>query len=371
MLLGDFGEADDVDEADDDGGDEDGEEGDDGDDDDEDSPDEDEIERFCQSIEIVDENDEVDGEDSVVEYVPDVVELLAPVVAVPAPKHANPEPLAPNPRPFAKRKCWTFGQKVSAIQKMERLSLTLCQAEKDLCIPFSNLQNWKKNKAKIFKEFYKATAQGWRDQTRQRGLCKWKEIGEAAYEFLLEQRDEQSLVVDKNDIISFCESKSEVFDSVGESSKNEFFKKWRRHYYITYRTVSGTTQFLPTDWEKQIDEYYGKLLSSNIQGCEFAIHWDETFVPFECIGKKTLERSGVHKVPVKTTGQEKEGCTVLLGGMYKKSTGQSYKLPPFFIFKLETSGTKVQPVIERKAEALGAYATTTDSGWMKDEKFLW
>ena len=177
--------------------------------------------------------------------------------------------------------------------------------------------------------------------------------------------------MDKNDIISFCESKSEVFDSVGESSKNEFFKKWRRHYYITYRTVSGTTQFLPTDWEKQIDEYYGKLLSSNIQGCEFAIHWDETFVPFECIGKKTLERSGVHKVPVKTTGQEKEGCTVLLGGMYKKSTGQSYKLPPFFIFKLETSGTKVQPVIERKAEALGAYATTTDSGWMKDEKFLW
>ena len=67
MLLGDFGEADDVDEADDDGGDEDGEEGDDGDDDDEDSPDEDEIERFCQSIEIVDEKlddgvaDEVDA----------------------------------------------------------------------------------------------------------------------------------------------------------------------------------------------------------------------------------------------------------------------------------------------------------------------
>ena len=76
-------------------------------------------------------------------------------------------------------------------------------------------------------------------------------------------------------------------------------------------------------------------------------------------------------LPPKTTGQEKEGCTVLLGGMYKKSTGQSYKLPPFFIFKLETSGAKVQPVIERKAEALGAYATTTDSGWMKDEKFLW
>ena len=79
VMLGDF------DEADDDGGDEDGEEGDDGDDDDEDSPDEDEIERFCQSIEIVDENlddgdaDEVDGEDSVVEYVPDVVELLAPL----------------------------------------------------------------------------------------------------------------------------------------------------------------------------------------------------------------------------------------------------------------------------------------------------
>ena len=60
-----------------------------------------------------------------------------------------------------------------------------------------------------------------------------------------------------------------------------------------------------------------------------------------------------------------------MGGTYKKSTGQSYKLPPFFIFKLETSGAKVQPVIERKAEALGAYATTTDSGWMKDEKFLW
>ena len=152
-----------------------------------DDEDEDLIERFCQSFEIVDENlddgdaDEVDGEDSVVEYVPDVVELLAPVVAVPAPKRANPEPLAPNPRPYAKRKCWTFGQKVSAIQKMERLSLTLCQAEKDLCIPFSNLQKGKKNKAKIFKEFYKATAQGWRDQTRQRGLCKWKEIGEVLY----------------------------------------------------------------------------------------------------------------------------------------------------------------------------------------------
>ena len=92
--------------------------------------------------------EKVDGEDSVVEYVPDVVELLAPVVAVPAPKRANPEPLAPNPRPYAKRKCWTFGQKVSAIQKMERLSLTLCQAEKDLCIPFSNLQKWKKKKTR-------------------------------------------------------------------------------------------------------------------------------------------------------------------------------------------------------------------------------
>ena len=153
VVLGDYD-----DKADDDGDDDDGEEGDDGedgddsDDDDEDSVDEAEIEHYCRSMENVIEAenkddgdaDEDDGKDSVVEYVPDGVELLAPVVAVPAPKHANPEPLAPNPRPFAKRKCWTFGQKVSAIQKMERLSLTLCQAEKDLCIPFSNLQNWKK-----------------------------------------------------------------------------------------------------------------------------------------------------------------------------------------------------------------------------------
>lgn len=195
VMLGDFGQADDVDEADDDGGDDDGEEGDDGDDDDEDSPDEDEIERFCQSIEIVDENlddgdaDEVDGEDSVVEYVPDVVELLAPVVAVPAPKRANPEPLAPNPRPYAKRKCWTFGQKVSAIQKMERLSLTLCQAEKDLCIPFSNLQKWKKNKAKIFKEFYKATAQGWRDQTRQRDSANGRKLAKFSTQVVLSPRN--------------------------------------------------------------------------------------------------------------------------------------------------------------------------------------
>ena len=153
VVLGDYD-----DKADDDGDDDDGEEGDDGedgddgDDDDEDSVDEAEIEHYCRSMENVIEAenkddgdaDEDDGKDSVVEYVPDGVELLAPVVAVPAPKHANPEPLAPNPRPYAKRMCWTFGQKVSAIQKMERLSLTLCQAEKDLCIPFSNLQNWKK-----------------------------------------------------------------------------------------------------------------------------------------------------------------------------------------------------------------------------------
>ena len=149
--------------------------------------------------------------------------------------------------------------------------------------------------------------------------------------------------------------------------KMRFFKKWRRYYNIVYRTVSGTTQFLPADWEQKIDEFYGKLLSSKIQDCDFTFHMDETFVPYEAIGKKTLEKAGAHNVKVKTGGQEKDGCTVLLGGMYKKSTGLTYQLPPFFIFKLKSSGEVVGPRFMEKAKALGVYATTTETGWM-DEK---
>ena len=120
-----------------------------------------------------------------------------------------------------------------------------------------------------------------------------------------------------------------------------------------------------------MNAYYGKMLFYKMSEFAIIIHCDETFAPYENVEKRTLERSNAKKVRIRTTGQEKEGCTVLLGGIYVKRTERSHRLPPLFIFKCESSGVRILPDIEATAERLNCYATLTEKGWMNDKTFLW
>ena len=240
-----------------------------------------------------------------------------------------------------KRVQYTLGQKVSYLRRMEALKYGIRQAAKTFQIKRGTLQGWKHQQLTMENQYFSMTARGYADRTKDRPLVKWAPMGAAAYAYLLEMRDNKGQAVVREDILSFCEGFSPDFDAASPECQSAFFSKWRQLYRLVYRCVSGMTQFLPANWEAVMNAYYGKMLFYKMSEFAIIIHCDETFAPYENVEKRTLEKSGAKKVRIKTTGQEKDGCTVLLGGIYVKRTGQSHRLPPLFIFKCESSGVRI------------------------------
>ena len=277
---------------------------------------------------------EEDAEEDVVMYTPapkPLKPLQPPFGQHALPHHGECMPvIVPVGRGGEKRTQYPLRQKVSYMRRMDALKYTQRQAAIAFGIPRGTLRDWVKHQDDLENQYFSATSRGYADQKKDRPLVKWAKLGVAAYEFLIRTRDDMGQAVVGEDIISYCEGISKEFLDASEEAQSLFFSKWRRLYRLVSRVVSGTTQFLPANWEKVLTAYYGKVLYYKMGEVCIIIHLDETFMPFESVAKRTLEHAGAKRVRIKTTGQDKEGCTVLLGGIYVKKTKKVHRLPPLF-----------------------------------------
>lgn len=132
------------------------------------------------------------------------------------------------------RRSWTPQQKLAMLSKMKRMHWSLHQAAEKLQVARVVLRGWTENAEAIQDLVNK------RIKTKKsRGFQKWKTLSEAALAYMLDLRDNKSLAVCKEDIITFCEGYSRRFRHTSEAAKEHFFQRWKNWHGLAYRRISG------------------------------------------------------------------------------------------------------------------------------------
>ena len=180
----------------------------------------------------------------------------------------------------------------------------------------------------------------------------------------------------KKDVLRFADSQSDEFVTISKDAQNLFFTRWRQLNGLVYRRTSSTTQFLPSEWPLIRDRYFGKLRSfltsvthDPTQIFQAVIALDETHLCSEPVSPVTLDHIGAKSVRVKTSGQEKDGCSVLVAVMYDCKKRTTVKMPLYFLWKCATSGEKLGPELKAIAKKLFCEVDLTEKGWMKAYNF--
>ena len=134
---------------------------------------------------------------------------------------------------------------------------------------------------------------------------------------------------------------------------------------------SGVQQFLPANYKEKIVKYHNLLRSMMAQRhYKRIIVGDETGIRMEEIPATTLESRGAKRVPMRTSGKEKQMFTVWLSAEAQEQNGEwvATKNTPMVMFKGATGG-KVKKEIAAAAGARAA-AITTENGWMNGDSML-
>lgn len=133
--------------------------------------------------------------------------------------------------------------------------------------------------------------------------------------------------------------------------------RFMRRHQLSLRRRTTLCQRLPQDYEEKIVLFHrfviglrrtGNFIMSQIGNA------DETPLTFDMPPNTTVSEKGVSSVPIKTTGCEKQRCTVMLA-----VTADGRKLPPFVIFKRKT--------VPKMKLGARIHIRAQENGWMNEE----
>jgi hypothetical protein len=187
----------------------------------------------------------------------------------------------------------------------------------------------------------KAVERGKGKEKRKSQLYKYRALGEHLFKFFEAIRDAQGSVsrgLLEEYVLTLPEDTQLDLMEGRDKRRDEFFARWKRQYNLVYRNISGTTQFLPADYDEKVTKFKA-LLRSMYEAKKYThfICGDETGVRFEEIAPRTLAVRGSKKVPIRTTGGERSMYTVFLASQVQlDNNGQvviTKKYPPQVIFK--------------------------------------
>jgi len=139
-------------------------------------------------------------------------------------------------------------------------------------------------------------------------------------------------------------------------------ERFMRRNGLCMRTETTIAQKLPREYERKIIEFHEYIINMRKKLC-FEIgqlgNMDEVPLTFDVLSNKTVDVKGAKTIMIKTSGNEKTRCTVVLA-CYADST----KLPPLLIFKRKTLPKDVIPH--------GIYVRVHSKGWRDGEGMkLW
>ncbi|KAH8034404.1 hypothetical protein HPB51_023652 [Rhipicephalus microplus] len=123
---------------------------------------------------------------------------------------------------------------------------------------------------------------------------------------------------------------------------------------LSLRRRTTLCRLLPSAYEDKIIDFYQYVIRIREQK-NFLLsqigNADQTPLNFDVPPSTTVEEKGVRSVHIRTTGAEKQKCTVMLA-----VTADGRKLPPFIIFKRKT--------LPKAKFPLGIHVRVQEKGWM-------
>lgn len=191
--------------------------------------------------------------------------------------------------------------------------------------------------------------------------CKYPELEEELFRYAMEVRNNgYALTTDmlrvKTQALARARSipREEFKGSVG------WLRRFLKRKGLSFRRRTMLCQRLPPDYTDKVLNFQryviGMRHEHNYMLSEIA-NADQTPVWFDCPENCTVELKGKKSVSVRTTGAERQRCTVMLC-----VTADGRKLPPYVILKRKR--------IPNEAFPKGIVVRAQEKGWMDDELVL-
>ena len=250
----------------------------------------------------------------------------------------------------SKRCSYTTGFKLKVIEAAERIGNR--GASREYGLSEANVRHWRKNKNTL-KECRSST----KAPGRGRKLF-FPDVEKKLVEYVHERRFSGSS-------ISTVEVRLKAFELVKEMYPGSIFKasaRWCQLFMkrndISIRRRTSIAQRLPDDVENKLLDYQKYIINLRKRH-EYPIsciaNGDQTPLSFDMPSFQTLDFKGVKSVPIKTTGNEKNRFTVMLGAY-----GDGKKMPPYVIFKRKSLPKNIH-------WPAGMIVKAQENGWMNEE----
>lgn len=147
-------------------------------------------------------------------------------------------------------------------------------------------------------------------------------------------------------------------------ASNGWATRFMRRNGLSLRRRTTLCQRLPAAYEEKIVDFHRFVIRIR-QEKNFLLsqigNADQTPLNFDMPSSRTVEQTGARTVHVRTTGAEKQRCTVMLG-----VTADGRKLPPYVIFKRKTLPKgKLPPGIHVRVQEKGWMTADLMVDWVK------
>lgn len=244
----------------------------------------------------------------------------------------------------------TAGEKLKAIRLSEELKSNRKAADR-LGINECLIRKWKLQKLQLKKT---------NNQRRafRKGNPKFVELEEKLSEYILEHRAKGHSISCAMIRIHAMRLKREVCPDVQFKASRGWLYRFFKRQGFSVRRRTTMCQKLPAEFEDKLLEFQKYVIKKRKENKYILSqigNADQTPVYFDMPSSTTVDKKGAKSVSVKTSGGEKQRCTVMLA-----ATADGRRLPPYIIFKRKTLPKNVifpRTVIVRANE----------KGWMHNE----
>lgn len=224
-------------------------------------------------------------------------------------------------------------------------------ASRKFDVPETNVRDWRKQKAKL-----SVTT---RDRRSFRGKkAMYPDVETQLVEFVQEKRSGAfSVTTEMIQIQARRIAERLNIDTTQFRASLGWCIRFLRRHGLSIRRRTTLAQRLPDEYENKIIEFHQYILQvrdkynfdlyqiGNADQCP--VFWDMPMAT-------TIEQKGAKSVPIRSTGYEKQRCTVMLA-----ITADGHKLPPYVVLKRKTLPKEKLPQ--------GVIVRAQEKGWMEEK----
>lgn len=191
--------------------------------------------------------------------------------------------------------------------------------------------------------------------------CKFPELEEELFRYVTEVRnDGYALTTDMLRVKALALARAKNIPAGTFKASAGWVRRFLKRKDLSFRRRTTLCQRLPEDYTDKVLSFHKYVIGLRHQHNYLLSqigNADQTPVWFDCPENYTVELKGKKSVAVRTTGAERQRCTVMLC-----VTADGRKLPPYVVLKRKRIPNEVFPK--------GVIVRAQEKGWMNDDLVL-